>query len=256
VNKGLTEKAMKSLLKKYIIISLCFIICTITVPCFSREIVKSSNDAKRAWGPEQAVGAPDTFKAGDMQTAWATLSPDAGIEWLHVEFQKKVTISEIRIRETYNPGAVIKVSVFIENGNEVVVWEGNDTTEQVPSDFTIKVDKKVISKSVKIYLDTAKVSGWNEIDAVQLIATDGMKQYAQKATASSTYASVSSHGYVPYDPFTQMINRDVEILLDEEVSVTGKVIKNYRYFISIKRKNSDQIILINKSKIIYIELVK
>jgi hypothetical protein len=41
---------------------------------------------------------------------------------------------------------------------------------------------------VKVYLDTARVPGWNEIDAVQIIGRDGSQQWAKHATASSTYA--------------------------------------------------------------------
>src|SRR5258706_8055915 len=37
---------------------------------------------RRSWGPEQATGAPDTFSAGDISTAWASREPNAGAEWL------------------------------------------------------------------------------------------------------------------------------------------------------------------------------
>ena len=42
---------------------------------------------------------------------------------------------------------------------------------------------------MKIYLDTKRVNGWNEIDAVELVGKDGSKQWAVNASASSTYAS-------------------------------------------------------------------
>src|SRR5687768_17577323 len=35
-----------------------------------------------AWSPQQAAGAPDTPGPGDRSTAWASLSQDAGPEWL------------------------------------------------------------------------------------------------------------------------------------------------------------------------------
>jgi hypothetical protein len=41
---------------------------------------------KRAWGPEQATGPPDTHQAGDIQTAWASLTPDQQKEWLLLEY--------------------------------------------------------------------------------------------------------------------------------------------------------------------------
>jgi hypothetical protein len=51
---------------------------------------------------------------------------------------------------------------------------------------------------VRVYLDTAKVPGWNEIDAVELIGRDGTRQWAVSATASSTYAQgreQAAHGF-------------------------------------------------------------
>ncbi len=83
---------------------------------------------KRPWGPEQATGAPDTPNAGDLQTAWASLLPDAGLEWLQVGFQKSVAIAEVRIRETFNPGAVCKVVALDEKDREQILWEGQDAT--------------------------------------------------------------------------------------------------------------------------------
>ena len=39
-----------------------------------------------------------------------------------------------------------------------------------------------------LHLDTTRVSGWNEIDAVELIGRDGSRQWATSAKASSSYA--------------------------------------------------------------------
>src|SRR2546428_4480732 len=71
---------------------------------------------KRSWGPEQAAGAPDTHTAGDVSTAWASREPDAGLEWLKLDYERLVEIAQIRVRETYNPGAITKVVAILENG--------------------------------------------------------------------------------------------------------------------------------------------
>jgi hypothetical protein len=47
-----------------------------------------AGNGKRAWGPEQATGEPDTFHAGDIVTAWASLTPDSSPEWLPLEYGK------------------------------------------------------------------------------------------------------------------------------------------------------------------------
>lgn len=144
--------------------------------------------SKRAWGPEQATGAPDTATAGDFQTAWASLLPDGGPEWLQVEFPKPVVLGEVRIRETFNPGAISKITAFLNNQEEVLLWQGESNAPPAPSDMVVKPDSRVLSNRIKVYLDTTRVQGWNEIDAVELVGEDGSRQWASSATASSTYA--------------------------------------------------------------------
>jgi hypothetical protein len=143
---------------------------------------------KRSWGPEQAVGEPDTMQSGDLPTAWAPLQPDGGDEWLKLEYEKSVDVAEVRVRETHNPGAISKVTAFLANGSEVTLWEGVEPKAEAPVEMSFTVPDNVHAKSIKVYLDTKRVPGWNEIDAVQLIGRDGSQQWAKQASASSTYA--------------------------------------------------------------------
>ena len=143
---------------------------------------------KRSWGPEQAVGEPDTSRSGDIPTAWAPLEQDGGEEWLKLDYENAVDIAEVRVRETHNPGAISKVTALAADGNEVTLWEGVEPKSEAPVEMTFSVPNSVNARSVKVYLDTRRVPGWNEIDAVQLIGRDGSQQWAKQATASSTYA--------------------------------------------------------------------
>ena len=142
---------------------------------------------KRAWGEEQIVGPPDTATASDARTAWAPREPDAGPEWLQVEFENAVDVAEVRIRETYNPGAISKVTGIV-NGQEVALWEGTATGGTAPRDFVVPVQGHLQATSVVVHLDTARVPGWNEIDAVELVGKDGSRQWARSASASTSYA--------------------------------------------------------------------
>ena len=144
---------------------------------------------KRGWGPEQAAGEPDTLQAGDISTAWAPRLPDGGEEWLKLEYERAVAIAEVRVRETYNPGAIAKVTAVLPNGNEITLWEGVEPKAQPPVEMSFQVTEAVTARSVKVYLDTQRVPGWNEIDAVELIGRDGSHQWAKEASASSTYAA-------------------------------------------------------------------
>src|SRR5580704_10247815 len=67
---------------------------------------------KRGWGPEQATGPPDTVGPGDIVTAWASLTPDGQDEWLLLEYAEPVVPAAVLVHETYNPGALCRVTVF------------------------------------------------------------------------------------------------------------------------------------------------
>jgi hypothetical protein len=152
------------------------------------------------WGPEQAAGAPDTPEAEDAPTAWCPLEPDAGTEWLLVHFEKKVSIAEVRVRESWNPGAVVRVSAVFEDGTSSLLWQGSDPTAGAPEDFVVPVEGAVMGQSILIELDTARRPGWNAIDAVELVGRDGGRQWASGAAASSTYADVGGLLAAEYTP--------------------------------------------------------
>lgn len=168
---------------------------------------------KRQWGPEQATGEPDTPEAGDVVTAWASLTPDDQDEWLLVEYAEPVVPNAVKIYETYNPGAVNKVSVFGLDGKEVEVWTGKDPTPpdsaKGESLISFKVDFKV--NRVKIYLNSQGVDGWNEVDAVGLLDASGKTYWATAVEASSTYAQQTFIEVMP-NPTEQRLAR-----LEEEV---------------------------------------
>ena len=85
---------------------------------------------KQPWHPEQATGAPDTSVAGDQITAWASATTDAQPEWLLLKYEKPIKAVAVHVHETFNPGALTKVTVFDAEGKEVTAWEGTDPTDR------------------------------------------------------------------------------------------------------------------------------
>jgi hypothetical protein len=151
--------------------------------------ITSDRQFGSSWSPTQATGAPDTTTPGDIVTAWASSTPDGQAEWLLLEYPKSVIPKAIRVHETYNPGAVDKVTVFTDDGREVLAWQGVDPTpvgsgigvSEIPLKAGFKTDR------VKLYLDSPRVTGWNEIDAVELVDENGHGIWATAAKASSWY---------------------------------------------------------------------
>jgi hypothetical protein len=221
----------------------------------------------RGWGPEQATGEPDTLQAGDISTAWASRHPDAGPEWLKLEYDKEADIGEVRIRETHNPGAITKVTAFDKDGKEEVLWQGREPDHDFPGDFVVPVakDRNVLTKSVKIYLDTTLVQGWNEIDAVRLVAKDGTGQWAARATASSTFAELGGGMDVPPpppppvdrfnrgDPFNELGEGPVKVKLQGNEVIEGVFVRSRGEFIIIRQPAAKKLLIISKQQIVLVE---
>ena len=150
----------------------------------------STKAGARSWGHEQALGPPDTKELGDTPSAWAPKAQNGGEEWLQVDFDKAVALSEINVHETYNPGAISQIAAVMPDGSEKIIWEGEmdsgDASGVIERAF--QVDESITAGSVKIYLDTTRVNGWNEIDAVELVGSDNSRQWASSVSASSSYA--------------------------------------------------------------------
>jgi hypothetical protein len=134
---------------------------------------EKSADAKAPYTPNAATGEPDVERYGDDGHSWASQTADKGIEWLEVKFAKPVQATELRIRQSFGPGAIIKVEIIDEGGAKHVLWQGVDEQKYEPGRIAWwrntfeKTSFKVTG--ARITLATNAVPGWNEIDAVQLL---------------------------------------------------------------------------------------
>jgi hypothetical protein len=153
-----------------------------------------------SWGVDQVTGPPNTTGFGDIRTAWASQTADGQQEWLELEFPQSATATAVWIYETYNPGAVVKVTRLGAFGQETVLWEGTDPT---PPGAAGGISKIALpgGQSVgrlKIYLNSPAVGGWNEVDAVGLVDGKNRIQWATRAKASSSYGPNEMPGDFAY----------------------------------------------------------
>ena len=146
------------------------------------------------WDTDEVTGPPNTFEAGDIRTAWASKSPDDQQEWLILEYNQAVLPTAVVVHETFNPGAVVKLTRFERFSAEEMLWEGVDPT---PINAGMGVSRLPVSTNkatsrIKLYIDSPAVSGWNEIDAVGLVYGDGKIIWAERAYASSSFGRNNS----------------------------------------------------------------
>ncbi len=145
---------------------------TITIRQWAVNAIASSEYSTTSWSAKQATGAPDTSSYGDMRTAWATLREDESIQWIELDYSMPVYATGVNVRETFNPGALIRVDLKDNDGVYHSVWSGTD-----PNTVSNKIGWSNISfaqtsfptSTVKLYLDTDLISGWQEVDSVEMI---------------------------------------------------------------------------------------
>ncbi len=144
-----------------------------TVQWASRVIGASSEGKGDAYGQQfravQALGRPNKLPTlGVSPCAWSPLYPDGVEEWLHVGFEKAMPVRQVVVGENVNPGAVVRVVVYDEQGNEHEVYKASP--EPRP-DGVLRImvkDTGLVGNAVKITLATAAIKGPNQIDAVGL----------------------------------------------------------------------------------------
>jgi hypothetical protein len=129
----------------------------------------SSEYTATDWSAMQATGKPDTFAAGDARTAWASLEADAGDEWLELGYENVVIPTRIRVHETYNPGAVVKIEGRDEKLGWRVLWQGREPAHEGIRWLEVDAAPGGAIQAIRLTLDSAGVAGWNEIDAVELV---------------------------------------------------------------------------------------
>jgi len=159
----------------------------------SGDAAPPAGTVRRSWGPEQATGEPDTEQAGDLTTAWASRTQDGQDEWLTLEYERPILPVAVIVHETFNPGALNRLTMFRPDTEEVDVWKGTDPTppgrEKGVSILPVQVEFQ--TSKIKLHLESTRVPGWNEIDAVGLVDDMGRTHWAARAQASSTYAEPS-----------------------------------------------------------------
>ena len=119
----------------------------------------------------QILGKPNKLPSfGKSVCAWQPMTQDnPQEEFIIVGFDTLMPIRQIAIAENMGQGCIIKVEAFDEYDNIKPLWlnqtspssdEGKMTNIILPKLTTFKV------RGIKIVLNTTRVKGWNQIDAI------------------------------------------------------------------------------------------
>ncbi len=159
----------------------------------NEKVRQALGEAKRkqqqipSWHPMQMAGPRNVPNVSqDSPAAWASMAPNGGTEWAELTYETPFRANLVRIHEVCTAGGVAEVYLVATSGKEHLVWSGTDPTTS-PSVFEIGFSTTSYSvRSVRIVLDTSRVQGWNEIDAVELVGP-GNRAWAKSAKASNYF---------------------------------------------------------------------
>jgi len=132
----------------------------------------SSEFANPEWAAEQVIGAPNTSRCGDYQTAWATAGSDSK-EWIEVKFPLAVHVTAVNIIQSFNPNQVVKVELIGALDRSIEIFNQPPYQIDQPCPFTLPIPIEKTSgrfDTLRISVDQSILGlGWNQIDAVELV---------------------------------------------------------------------------------------
>lgn len=132
----------------------------------------SSEYANDRYSAARTTGAPDVTSYSDNPNAWCHSGAGSTSEWLYLGFARPVRATELRVRQSFTPGAIARVELFATDGSSRVLWEGTDPNSYPPgriSWFVLRFPAATLPvQRVRLTLNLAAATGWKQIDAVQL----------------------------------------------------------------------------------------
>lgn len=161
---------------RYLSLILLTILCSLTIRA---QQVQWAGDVKRfstefgrnRYGAKQVLGAPNKIPAfGESAVAWAPAEMDNPRgEFIHVSFEKPMRINRVLVGQSFNPGAVSKVTIFFTNGGKEVVFEKEIepavNNGYLMQNFTFPLTASEVDE-VRIDLQTRPIAGMNQIDCI------------------------------------------------------------------------------------------
>ncbi|MFN8356224.1 MAG: OmpA family protein [Spirosomataceae bacterium] len=125
----------------------------------------------------QALGRPNKLpQYGSTTCAWQPSTQDnPGDEWIKVMYDTLMPIRQVVIAENIGQGCITKILAYDEGGKEHAIYEN----AELPSSGSGKLLTIILPEmtpfkvsAIKLVLNTARVKGWNQIDAIGVSQAD------------------------------------------------------------------------------------
>jgi hypothetical protein len=135
----------------------------------------TSQTSSSNWSAAQALGAPNTNTYGDFPTAWSAFNQNGppNPEFITLGYSTPIFADSVTVWETFGNGFVTQIDLLDTSNVFHTIFMGSDPSAQgTPVDFTVTFPLTAYEvKGVKVTVDPATSSSWEEIDAVGLSGT-------------------------------------------------------------------------------------
>ena len=173
---------------------------------FSSELVSAKTP--RQYGAQQVLGKPSKLPSiGSSPCAWSPSTEMTNSEeWIKVGYAKPVKIKQVAIAENFNGGCITRIYGYDAADKEYLVYKNTRDTVYVAGrmlNITLKETPFAVA-ALKIMLDTRRISGWNQIDAIGI-----------SKTAEPIRAMVNLGPDAPRDLKKQNVGRGVNTQFEE-----------------------------------------
>ncbi|MDW8297455.1 MAG: flagellar motor protein MotB, partial [Raineya sp.] len=150
----------------------------------SRVIAVSSekkSPSGKQYKAEQALGKPNVLPAFQSSPcAWSPQEPNNNKkeEFIHVGFDNPMSIKQILVAENFNAGAVAQIFAYDEVGKEYLLYKNPQVAPAGKGRLlsVIVPQTSFAVASLKVTLQTGKVNGENQIDAIGISDSDSPVQ--------------------------------------------------------------------------------
>lgn len=160
------------------------------------EVSSQKAEGKEPFSPEKVLGEPNALPLGQISNeAWIP-KKEGPKEFIEVKFSKSVVARQVTVVENFNPGAITRIELVDTRGERHQVYE-NPSPGPLPELFrTLQVTfgpANYRTIGVVVTMNTAKVNGVNQIDAIGVAdVTDVMVKKDFKAAPVENAISFDS----------------------------------------------------------------
>lgn len=130
---------------------------------------------KEAFAPEKVLGEPNAQPLGQISNeAWIP-AKDGANEFIEVRFAKSIIAQQVTVIESFNPGSVTKIELIDIKGEHHEVYTNKNPGPLPEAYRTLQAKfkpEKYRTIGVRVTMNTAKVEGVNQIDAIGIANVD------------------------------------------------------------------------------------